>query len=474
MGDYLLELSANPRARKVIKKLGLPITLPQKLNRTQAPWEERPLKDAMVLVWHNDAAEMVDPLAAILPAAGANVFLAGSAKQLKAYEKNGEKFGRIPQAAADNAGTPYAMILDGTGIKSPGELFGLYEFFHNNVKKISASGRTIILSRPPEQLKSPAAAAAARAMEGFNRAMAREIGKKGITAQLVLVDRGAEDRLEACLRFLLSARSAYINAQNIHLSKAVGLPKENPYERPLSGKTALVTGAARGIGAAIARSLAREGAHVICMDLENASDPVSRLAGSIGGTVLLADITSEEAPDILIKLLDEKFGGRIDIIIHNAGITRDKMLTNMKPEQWNMALNVNLISLMRLNEALLPRLNENGRIVCLSSMVGISGNLGQTNYCASKAGLIGYVKGMAAECARKNIAINAVAPGFIETRMTAAIPVVNREFGRRLCNLAQGGLPEDIAETVTFLASPGAAGLSGEVIRICGGNYFGA
>jgi len=113
-------------------------------------------------------------------------------------------------------------------------------------------------------------------------------------------------------------------------------------------------------------------------------------------------------------------------------------------------------------------------VICLASVAGIAGNMGQTNYAASKAGVIGYVRALAPTLSGKNITVNAIAPGFIETRMTAAIPFATREVARRLCNLAQGGLPADIAELVTFLASPGAAGITGEVIRICGGNYVGA
>jgi 3-oxoacyl-[acyl-carrier protein] reductase len=150
------------------------------------------------------------------------------------------------------------------------------------------------------------------------------------------------------------------------------------------------------------------------------------------------------------------------------------MLANMDAPRWNMVLDVNLISLMRVNESLLDFLRDGGRIVCLSSIGGIAGNVGQTNYAATKAGVIGYIEGLAPILAPRGITVNAIAPGFIETKMTAAVPLATREVARRLCNLSQGGQPQDIAEAITFLASPGASGMTGEVLRVCGGNFIGA
>jgi len=161
-------------------------------------------------------------------------------------------------------------------------------------------------------------------------------------------------------------------------------------------------------------------------------------------------------------------------VVHNAGITRDKTLGNMSADQWDMVLAVNLIALIRTNEALIEHVRDGGRIIAMSSVGGIAGNAGQTNYGCTKAGVIGYVQGLAPRAAQRGITVNAVAPGFIETQMTAAMPMVTREVARRLCSLSQGGLPEDIAEAIVFLASPDAAGLTGEVLRVCGGNFVGA
>ena len=164
--------------------------------------------------------------------------------------------------------------------------------------------------------------------------------------------------------------------------------------------------------------------------------------------------------------------GGLDIAVHNAGVTRDKTLKNMKPELWDMTLGINLAAVANLCEGI--TMNSNGRIVLLSSIAGIAGNMGQTNYSASKAGVIGLTEALGPKLARRGIAVNAIAPGFIETRLTNAIPAATREVARRLNSLSQGGLPEDIAEVATYLSSPGAAAHCGTVIRVCGGNLVGA
>ncbi len=179
------------------------------------------------------------------------------------------------------------------------------------------------------------------------------------------------------------------------------------------------------------------------------------------------------APDAGERLATEV--GKIDIVVHNAGVTRDKMLRNMPTHWWDQVLEINLGAIMRINERLFKgALNEGARIICISSIGGISGNAGQTNYGATKAGIIGYVEALAPQMAKNGGAINAVAPGFIETQMTAAMPAVPREVGRRLASLNQGGQPVDIAEAVTFFASPLAAGVNGRTLRVCGQNFMGA
>jgi len=213
---------------------------------------------------------------------------------------------------------------------------------------------------------------------------------------------------------------------------------------------------------------------VVCLDRPDDDAALARVAHELGGSALPLDITDPAAPRTIADHLRSRHGG-VDIVIHNAGVTRDKTIGNMSAEQWEQAVDINLGAVTRINGALLPAvLRDGGRIVCLSSVAGIAGNVGQTNYAASKAGILGYVRALAPELAARGITVNAVAPGFIETRLTAAIPVMIREAGRRLAALGQGGLPEDVGETICFLSQPAAVGLTGQTLRVCGGALIGA
>lgn len=474
MGDYLVNLGANQTVRSAIKKIGLPIPLPQKLNRVKKAWSERPLADKPIFVCHGSTSFLAPFLAETLPRAGADTWVVGSNALLETYQKCGEPWGRHPNKEIPPDIKPHGLVFDATGIRDPKALSSVYDFFHAHIRNLAPCGRAIILAEPPEVAKEPMAAAGLRALDGFIRSLAREIGKRGSTAHLVVVEGGAESRIGPVVTFLLSSSSAYISGQQVRVSNASKCEPAPFSRKSLESKVALVTGAARGIGASIASVLAREGAHVICMDRPSELDSLNTLAGNILGTAFEGDITDDNVSSRLLQLLKDKFHGGLDIVVHNAGITRDKTLANMKSEYWEQTLDVNLISLIKLNEALLPLIRTDGRIVCVSSVTGIAGNMGQTNYSASKAGIIGYVKALAPTVEKKGINVNAVAPGFIETKMTAGMPKGMREVARRLCNLVQGGMPEDVAETVTFLATKSAAGLTGEVLRICGGSYLGA
>ena len=247
------------------------------------------------------------------------------------------------------------------------------------------------------------------------------------------------------------------------------------WERPLAGKYALVTGASRGIGRAISQVLARDGAHVIGLDVPALERELEETIGGLGGSTFVLDITDDDAPARIATYLLENHGG-VDVVVHNAGVTRDKTLGRMSEEQWDKVIAINLTAQERINEELLGRevFHENGRIVSVSSMSGIAGNAGQTNYAASKAGVIGMVHAMAREVGKKQLTINAVAPGFIETQMTAAMPIATREAGRRMNSLAQGGLPVDVAEAIAWYASPASGGVNGTVVRVCGQSLVGA
>jgi 3-oxoacyl-[acyl-carrier protein] reductase len=369
-------------------------------------------------------------------------------------------------------GKAKALVFDASGIADSTELVELQRFFYPAVPRLRRNGRVVVLGTTPALAGSARAHTAQRALEGFTRSLAKEIGGKGATAQLVYVEPGAEDQLDSTLRFLLSPRSAYVDGQVIRIGKGVAPTPEIDWDLPLAGKTALVTGASRGIGAAIAATLGRDGAKVVGLDVPQAENELRAVVEALGGEAVALDITADDAPDQIAA----HFTDGLDIVVHNAGVTRDRTLAKMPEDRWAQLMEINLSSEERIDDALLDakRLNPNGRIVCVSSMSGIAGNSGQTNYAASKAGVIGMVESLAPELAKRKATINAVAPGFIETKMTAAMPIGPREAGRRLSSLSQGGLPVDVAETIAWFASPATTGVNGNVVRVCGQSLLGA
>ncbi|MDQ3760805.1 MAG: 3-oxoacyl-ACP reductase [Actinomycetota bacterium] len=361
-----------------------------------------------------------------------------------------------------------ALVFDATGITGVTQLRELYDFFHPVIRLIRPSGRVIVLGAQPGP--DPAQAAAQYAVEGFVRSVGKEV-RNGATAQLIRLAAGAETAMESTLRFLLSARSAYVSGQVISVAPAT-VPEVIDWEQPLRGQVALVTGAARGIGEAIVTTLARDGARVVCLDVPGAGDPLAAVANRIGGTALQCDITATDAPQRIAGQLRRG----VDVVVHNAGITADRTLGRMSDAEWEAVLNVNLAAPQRISSALVDSgaLGSGGRVVGLASIAGIGGNAGQTNYAASKAGVIGWTRAQAAVLGERGITVNAVAPGFIETQMTARTRLIIRELGRRLNSLAQGGLPVDVAETVAWLAAPASAGVTGQVVRVCGQSLLGA
>jgi 3-oxoacyl-[acyl-carrier protein] reductase len=473
MSDLLLAIGQNPRTRAIVRRLGLPLPLPVSLRRNAGPWRARPLAEARVVVGAAAGARLLAVVAECVAAAGADSFLASSLTASTAFRPPCEMFGR-PARALDTLAEEEqidALVFDASGVDDSSGLRALYDFVHPLIARLARSGRLVILARTGEGAV-PEAAAAQAALEGFVRSAAKEIGRLGATANLVLVGQDAEARVQPVLRFLLSASSAFITAQPIVVSTRAKALDEPPLVRPLEKKIALVTGAARGIGEATARALAQEGAHVVCLDRPADNGPVSQLARQIGGTVLAVDVAAENASANIGGVL-RSLGG-VDVVVHNAGITRDKTLARMSSEHWEQVIGVNLGAVVRITAAIEPLLRDHGRIVCLSSVAGIAGNVGQTAYAASKAGIVGFVRATANWLAARGITVNAVAPGFVETRMTATMPVAIREVARRLSALGQGGRPEDVAQAILFLASPGAQGITGRTVRVCGGAFIGA
>ncbi|HST96728.1 MAG TPA: 3-oxoacyl-ACP reductase [Geodermatophilus sp.] len=367
-----------------------------------------------------------------------------------------------------------AVLLDATGVTGPADLAAAHEFLAPAVRRLGPSGRVLVLADPPSDAGSPAQAAARQALEGLVRSVAKEL-RDGATANLLLVPAGAEASVPGPVRFFLSGRSAYVDGQVVTLA-AAHVPAVEDEERPLAGEVAVVTGAARGIGASIARVMARDGASVVAVDVPAAGQSLAEVANEIGGTALQLDITAPDAAQRLIAHLRERHGG-VDVVVHNAGITRDKLLVNMDAARWNPVMAVNLQAQLDTTQALLDAeglLGSGARVVCVSSQSGIAGNRGQTNYAASKAGVIGMVRAWAPAFAERGATINAVAPGFIVTEMTARMPFGTREIGSRINSLQQGGLPVDVAETIAWLAQPSAAGVNGQVVRVCGQSFLGA
>ena len=450
MSDRYRDFANSGFGTTITKRLGLP--RPAVLRRYEPG---QPLLPGPVIVGSAGEGALRDTVSAVLKDAGVTVLSPVAADG----GSDGEKLG--------------AVVLDATGLGSPADLAAAHDFLKPAIKRLRPSGRVLVLGAPPAEATSVAQAAARQALDGLVRSIGKEL-LAGSTANLLFVPAGAEGSVASPVRFFLSGRSAYVDGQAVTLAVA-DIPAGEDIDKPLAGKVAVVTGAARGIGASIAKVMARDGAHVVAVDIPMAGQSLADVANEIGGTALQLDITAPDAAKRLIAHLRERHGG-VDVVVHNAGITRDKTLGRMTDELWDKVLDVNLIAQERIDDALLQDdlLRANGRVIGVSSISGIAGNAGQSNYAASKAGVIGRVRSMAPVLAERGVTINAVAPGFIETQMTAAMPIGTREAGRRMNSMSQGGLPVDVAETIAWLSQPGSAGINGQTVRVCGQSLLGA
>lgn len=454
--DTYTALVNQPLGKRIAASLGLP--QPAVLRRYQPG---QALVEGSVLVLGEGHA--ADEAAAILLDWGVDV--------------------RRQSAPADRYGAVIACYDDAV---TPADLSETTLLLGSVQRQLGRCARVITVFRDPNATADPAVRAARRGVEGMTRSLAHEM-RRGSTANGLLL--GEDTALSSpgatgTLRFLLSARSAFVSGQFIPVTTEAGqLPAD--WERPLAGSVAVVTGAARGIGAAIAETLHRDGATIVGVDVPAAGQALAGVMNRLSGTALQLDITAADAGQRILEHCAQRHG-RLDIVVHNAGITRDKKLANMDASRWDSVIAVNIESQLAMNRVFLEAAGQGTvaaqlRIASLASTSGIAGNSGQTNYAASKAGVMGMVSAtadqMAAAGGPEDAArgtINAVAPGFIETEMTARIPVATREIGRRLNSLQQGGQPVDVAEAIAFLVSDAAGGTSGHTLRVCGQGLMGA
>lgn len=454
MTDTYANLVNQGFGKTVAGKLGLP--QPPRLRRYE---DGQVLIEGKAVVGTVADGEVGKTAIAIIKASGVDAVAA------EADATYGEKLG--------------AVVLDATAARTLEDLEQVRGLLAPAVKALGKNGRVVIIGHTPAEVKDAEGAAVQQALEGITRSIGKEL-RAGGTANLLWLDAAAVGDpavLASPLRFFLSSRSAYVSGQPVRLTDA-DVPETDDWHKPFTGQTIVVTGAARGIGASIAEVFARAGAHVIAVDIPGAGDALAKVANKIGGTALQLDITTPDAGAKIAAAVATK-GGGLDVIVHNAGITRDKLFVNTDADRWGSVINVNLASQFRINKVLLDPATKGGlkdgsRIVSVASTSGIGGNRGQANYAASKAGVIGMVRQLSQEVASRGITVNAVAPGFIETEMTSKIPLGTREVGRRINSLLQGGQPVDVGEAIAWFAEPGSAGVTGQVLRVCGQSQLGA
>ena len=447
MTDRYQDLAHNPIGKFLVKNLGLPN--PPYLER----YEGGPLVKGTVLTGSATSGPVAKAVTSALKAS--RIEATGVRADSKRYK---------------------GLVFDATGIDSTSGLVALQEFFTPVLRQLEGCGRVVVIGALPDEAKSEGAAIAQRALEGFTRSLAKEVDN-GSSVNLVYVGKGTEDAIGSTLEFLLSPKSAYVSGQVIRLglTDLKDADKVDNPAKPLAGKVALVTGASRGLGAAEIRTLHRDGAIVVGLDVPPLAADLTSLTDELGGGSITLDITAEDAPKQIAAYLKEHYGG-VDIIVHNAGITRDKRLRNMTAENFALVIDISVGAPERITDELLEQglIREGGRVVGISSIAGIAGNNGQTNYGSAKAGVIGWIQSLSKRVAKDGITANAIAPGFIETDMVKTIPLGIREAGRRMNSMSQGGQPIDVAEAIAWYANPGSSAVSGNVVRVCGQSLLGA
>ncbi len=477
--------SLDPRVRRVLSGLPLPIKLPTPLHRDNSPQaslqgyragltrlqDDLDLTLAQILLARGAAVAVVDRHAK--PAFASQIRQAGGQVTAPA----GDLAATFAGVAARGDRRPLLVVhrmvappdISVAELPSAASMDGLFEAGQAAALGPKLSRMVVVADVATQPTVGQQVAIEAAA--GMLRSLHKELGPQGGTCHLVRAagaDTGAVAELVA---YLLGGASAFLTGLDL-----LAAPSRGPDTAP-SGRVALVTGAARGIGAAIATRLALDGLQVWINDVPQAQAAAQTTVTAIvaaGGKAqfVAADCSSEAGAAAIAQALQP--GGRVDVIVHNAGITRDRTLKRLALAQWRQVLAVNLSAMQRVQRALAPLQQPGGSVVMLSSVMGIAGNFGQTNYTASKAGVIALCKAWSQAWAEQGVRCNAIAPGFIVTEMTAQVPLFNREMAKQLTALLQPGLPEDVAALAAFLASPASRALSGQVLRCDGGMAFGA
>lgn len=450
MTDRYIAFANSPVGRRLVGAVGLPS--PLRLERWQAG-RVRPVDGPLVIGGSGALAEAVLPFAGKLTDA---VFAAVEGQ----FE--------LPRWTAEHSPRAKAVLFDASGLTRFEQLVALRDFFQPVLKGLDTCPKVVVLGRPrvsqgPGRRQRATQPGRFHPLPGQGnpsrrqRAVAvRRQGRRGPTGRRTALLPLAEERL----RLRPGDPSCRQQRPGPRLEQAAGRPARTGHRRrPRHWRGHRGNPGARRRGSGAARRSAGQ-------------EALEGLAARLGGRAVALDICAADAGQQLVDALPEG----VDIVVHNAGITRDKTLAKMSSDFWNSVINVNLNAPQVLTQALLDggKLHDNGRVVLLASISGIAGNLGQSNYAVSKAGLIGLAQAWAPALGKRGITINAVAPGFIETQMTAAIPLTIREAGRRMNSMSQGGLPQDVAETVAWFAQPSSGAVSGQVLRVCGQSLLGA
>lgn len=366
----------------------------------------------------------------------------------------------------------HAIVFDASELTRSEDLIALYQLFHPIIEKLAPGAKVLLTGKPPQDCRSPEAAATQEALQGFVRSLAKEVGpKQAATVNLVYLHRPAACDLSSTLAYFLTGASAYVSGQAITLQ-----PQHEPVtleNAPLAGKVALITGASQGLGTAIAEVLHAQGAKIIGVDPEPIRMRLKSVMRSVRGRSLSLDLTSSSAVSSLKDYL-VKEDTLLDIVVHTSALTTDTPLGKLTPAQWSQVLDSHLGRTTRLTGQLLESdlIASQGRIICLGTLPGLAGQYGQTHHATATAGLSGYIRHLSHHLPA-GITANVVVPGFIESEWTQTMPFTSRELSRRLNSLGQGGLPVDIGNAVAYLSHPASEGVSGQTLRVCGQNLLG-